>query len=1050
MKTYFTFLTIIFNLFLSQIIYPQCGQPQQPEFYFYIKDNPGAYYTIFAQKIGTSPIYDYNFQSTSLYDQQWERIDDYGNVVYFWAAPNQYTQGRGFDWGTRSDAGAGCRGILGYGLYRIDIMRVYQPGYEPSYTFSFYFDLRQTSWTGSPDLIFWFDYNDGSGLLNVNKSGGQQRTVAQYELVELWTELGIPLNRNEIVKNSLLKNDFNGNLNYNVPIVLEEAENGFPLEQYNPGHTFPAGSSANFWKESYNRFIVTGEVVNFSGNNFKARHWNDLEDFGNVGRVKIIGNQQTAFFKPVIPFTVNNNLEGVSSNNAYEITWHNPDPEIITTWQYGTDYNAFDYSYNSDFYSVEALTPMQSLGTAWHFHKWNDGSTNNIKSNLQITAPTTFTAYYKGIQRSDDQNAYANNSQRKFVRSDDGILHNVYSSMGRVWYETSSNNGVTWLLANNGQPLDNGEGKFPSIDYSIYYGSYETYYQVFIVFQEKYGSSSKIKVKYFQSIGGGIPYYPVYQADVGSVQGSYYSTNTTPVIGVHSNYFTVVWKRTGDLYARAGHINIPGGIVWDSGNALTGTYSTSVNPTISFSKTFYSHQKLAWEDQADGWKVIKYATLSGSQISGSITTPSNGSGFSDNYSPSIVQFMNASRLCWVGSRWVSDPINEEDGFPQTKVLFKAPESTPSRFWQFGNYVSGPSINRKTGDDTYYAFAWYESSGQSKFADNTLSTIRTITGVNGQNLQISNGPNKENMFCMSFNHNVTVPYIFQMSDDLGSFYNMEKITYFSFNSGREGIVFVDSLAGDSTSAEFYFAIGDISVDEQQINFKEIEDSIQISTLSVLNDYLITDPFDITDNSSFTYSVQYGINDSVSAVNALTGNNSVNFVVKLIDENTGEILSEFDNITYNSENVYQYNNITYQVNTQGLGNRTVRLKLIIDNNFSSDYSMSKIYSDESVLSKINFKEININGNGVISTYDLFQNYPNPFNPTTTIKYQIPKSGNVTLKVYDILGNEVTKLVDEYMETGRYEIGFDASILASGVYIYRLTVNDFVNVKKMVLLR
>lgn len=86
----------------------------------------------------------------------------------------------------------------------------------------------------------------------------------------------------------------------------------------------------------------------------------------------------------------------------------------------------------------------------------------------------------------------------------------------------------------------------------------------------------------------------------------------------------------------------------------------------------------------------------------------------------------------------------------------------------------------------------------------------------------------------------------------------------------------------------------------------------------------------------------------------------------------------------------------------------------------------------------------------TYDLEQNYPNPFNPTTTIKYQIPTSGNISIKVYDILGNEVAKLVDGYMETGKYEVEFDANSLASGVYIYRLSVNDFVNVKKMVLLK
>ncbi|MBV6419621.1 MAG: hypothetical protein DAHOPDDO_00844 [Ignavibacteriaceae bacterium] len=85
-----------------------------------------------------------------------------------------------------------------------------------------------------------------------------------------------------------------------------------------------------------------------------------------------------------------------------------------------------------------------------------------------------------------------------------------------------------------------------------------------------------------------------------------------------------------------------------------------------------------------------------------------------------------------------------------------------------------------------------------------------------------------------------------------------------------------------------------------------------------------------------------------------------------------------------------------------------------------------------------------------YSLSENFPNPFNPTTSIKYQIPKAGNVTLKIYDILGNEVANLVNEFKETGRYEVNFNASNLASGVYIYRLSVNDFINVKKMVLLK
>ena len=84
-----------------------------------------------------------------------------------------------------------------------------------------------------------------------------------------------------------------------------------------------------------------------------------------------------------------------------------------------------------------------------------------------------------------------------------------------------------------------------------------------------------------------------------------------------------------------------------------------------------------------------------------------------------------------------------------------------------------------------------------------------------------------------------------------------------------------------------------------------------------------------------------------------------------------------------------------------------------------------------------------------YKLFQNYPNPFNPVTTIKYQIPKSGFVSLKVYDILGKEVGSYVNQVQQAGEYSLNFDGSSLATGMYVYKLTAgNNTIAVKKMIL--
>jgi len=96
------------------------------------------------------------------------------------------------------------------------------------------------------------------------------------------------------------------------------------------------------------------------------------------------------------------------------------------------------------------------------------------------------------------------------------------------------------------------------------------------------------------------------------------------------------------------------------------------------------------------------------------------------------------------------------------------------------------------------------------------------------------------------------------------------------------------------------------------------------------------------------------------------------------------------------------------------------------------------------------ITSNGTEVPSGYSLSQNFPNPFNPSTSIKFDLPKDGNIRLSVMDVLGREVSVVADEFKKAGSYTATFDASKLSSGIYFYSLQTKNFTITKKMILVR
>jgi len=270
-------------------------------------------------------------------------------------------------------------------------------------------------------------------------------------------------------------------------------------------------------------------------------------------------------------------------------------------------------------------------------------------------------------------------------------------------------------------------------------------------------------------------------------------------------------------------------------------------------------------------------------------------------------------------------------------------------------------------------------------------------------------------------------------------------------GREGVV-------NKNGVEFLFNIGDVIVGDSVVKFFYQPDTLVYSSTEELNQVVKTNAFYLSPSTEFYFTDFYFVvNDSI-ADTALTETDLVNFKAQLVNEQTGQVVGTFDDVTYTKENLEKYENVSYLVDCSSINAGDYYLRLVTTVQGDAEYNLGNVQNDGASLGKKNYSQISFDGKTMPQTYELSQNFPNPFNPSTTIKYQIPKTGNVTLKIYDILGSEIATLVNEVKSEGRYEVNFDASKLASGVYIYRLQVNgtsssltdDFVSTKKMILMK
>ncbi|MBK8984270.1 MAG: T9SS type A sorting domain-containing protein [Ignavibacteria bacterium] len=173
---------------------------------------------------------------------------------------------------------------------------------------------------------------------------------------------------------------------------------------------------------------------------------------------------------------------------------------------------------------------------------------------------------------------------------------------------------------------------------------------------------------------------------------------------------------------------------------------------------------------------------------------------------------------------------------------------------------------------------------------------------------------------------------------------------------------------------------------------------------------------------------------------------------------------NNVTLNWSTASEINNSGFDIERSSVSGSWTKIANVSGNGTSTTPN-SYSYTDRNVASgnyNYRLKQIDFNGNfeyfnlsnevviGVPTEFKLSQNFPNPFNPSTTISYEIPVDGAVSLKIFDMSGKEVMNLVDGVKNAGYYSINFNASNLSSGIYFYKLSANDFTSVMKMMLVK
>jgi hypothetical protein len=696
------------------------------------------------------------------------------------------------------------------------------------------------------------------------------------------------------------------------------------------------------------------------------------------------------------------------------------------------------------YYSVNSpyLQPITVNGQTNKFFLQNWSGTNVTFENtgsaqtgvVFTSGSAAVTANLKGQLLSNEGSGFSSNGQRKIVRDNSGFYHSVYNSQNLVWYTKSTTTDFTGEWIQDENLFFSISGKNPSIDVNG---------NIISIVAEL--TEQDLGISYIVPYDNGT----YYQDEVMSIDHSYYGSSY-PIIARTNKELFIIYKpsTTSKLKYKRRYLTEQGQWSWLPEEDLPNSTINSKYPSIVGDKNS-DELYIVWQEDNTKIKYMHSTRIHNNRIYDPVETISTGSGYSYNTNPSISLTPSGPFVSWTGGRKeTGDPhkiLGKEDFIFVYRAIMRAKSVSWGDFYVMGENVNYTNNNSTTNSNGETVVAYSRDNGQLVPWARRVGGYYTGFGSishNGLQVNLSNGSSLSNLKAMVFN-TAALPYPINRSTTdfttiIPKVTEGEEVSY-----GRTGII-------SKQDVEFVFTVEDILLDDNNIEFTSRVDTLPVLSLEELNSAARSNTFNLDENSSLLFSLYYLVINPELASTVLGENDYVRFKLELVKTVGDQVVGIFDDITFTKENAYDHENTSYKVDCTGIESGSYYFRITADENCQTGLSIANTQNDAGNLAKKNYTEVYFNGETSPLTYDLSQNYPNPFNPSTTIKYQIPNAGNVTLNVYDILGREVTTLVDEFKNEGRYEVNFNASKLASGVYIYKIQSNDFIASKKLMLLK